>query len=383
MNILFFMRYWPIYGGGETVTATLANEFVKNNIGVHVAYQFYNTIENKPYSLDGRIREVCLHTIEDFRKSDVVAVREYVRNNNIDIIINQWGNLELCHKAVQGTNCKIIHCCHTSVLLPVTKPSGIKQTLLYKVLSQKGYEKFFRWNQVRILKKNYRLCDKYIFLAKSFANEYESLTKIRDKQKKIGYISNPLTFNVFFDFDKYSSKQKETLFVGRIFEYPKRISYILKIWEMIEADPFFDDWKLTIVGDGDDLSRFIKDAKDRNLRRISFEGFKAPQTYYERSSIFLMTSSSEGFGMTLVEAQQYGVVPIAMDSYASLHDIVSDRFNGVIVKDNDIDGFVSELKNLMKDEITRKEMAKNAVRSCKKFSMNDVNKKWFELFEAL
>lgn len=29
MNILYVMRYWPVYGGGETITVTLANEFVK------------------------------------------------------------------------------------------------------------------------------------------------------------------------------------------------------------------------------------------------------------------------------------------------------------------------------------------------------------------
>ena len=383
MNILFFMRYWPIYGGGETVTATLANEFVKNNIGVHVAYQYYNTIETKPYSLDDRIKEVCLHTTENFKKSDVVAVQEYVRNNDIDIIINQWGCLELCHKAVRGTNCKIIHCCHTSVLMPVTKPSGIKQALINKILSQKCYEKFFRWNQIRILRKNYKRCDRYIFLAKSFANEYKALTKINDEQGKIGYISNPLTFDFFYDLKKYSLKQKEVLFVGRIFEYPKRISYILKIWEKIEKNPSFNGWKLTIVGDGDDLPHFVEMSKEKKLQRVSFEGFKAPQPYYERSSVFLMTSSSEGFGMTLVEAQQYGVVPIAMDSYASLHDIISDHENGVIVKDDDIDGFVSELENLMTNEIARQKMAENAVHSCKKFSMDDVKNKWFELFGSL
>lgn len=37
-----------------------------------------------------------------------------------------------------------------------------------------------------------------------------------------------------------------------------------------------------------------------------------------------MTSAFEGFGMTLVEAQQYGVVPIVMDSYKSLHDIIKN-----------------------------------------------------------
>ena len=32
MKIAFLLRPWPIYGGGETVTITLSNEFVKRGI---------------------------------------------------------------------------------------------------------------------------------------------------------------------------------------------------------------------------------------------------------------------------------------------------------------------------------------------------------------
>ena len=37
MNILYVMRYWPVYGG-ETITVTLANEFVKRGHSVYVVY---------------------------------------------------------------------------------------------------------------------------------------------------------------------------------------------------------------------------------------------------------------------------------------------------------------------------------------------------------
>lgn len=38
MNILFLLRLWPVYGGGETVTICLANEMVKRGWNVGVAY---------------------------------------------------------------------------------------------------------------------------------------------------------------------------------------------------------------------------------------------------------------------------------------------------------------------------------------------------------
>ena len=38
MNILFLQRLWPVYGGGETVTITLANEMVLRGWNVGVLY---------------------------------------------------------------------------------------------------------------------------------------------------------------------------------------------------------------------------------------------------------------------------------------------------------------------------------------------------------
>ena len=83
-----------------------------------------------------------------------------------------------------------------------------------------------------------------------------------------------------------------------------------------------------------------------------------------------MTSAFEGFGMTLVEAQQYGVVPIVMDSYKSLHDIIKNDENGIIIPDNDFESFVNELKNLMNDDKRRRRLAENGSETCKQFSVN-------------
>ena len=58
----------------------------------------------------------------------------------------------------------------------------------------------------------------------------------------------------------------------------------------------------------------------------------------------MMTSAFEGFPMTLVEAQQCGVVPVVMDSYLSLHDIVETGYNGIIVSNEDLTGYINNIK---------------------------------------
>lgn len=97
----------------------------------------------------------------------------------------------------------------------------------------------------------------------------------------------------------------------------------------------------------------------------------------------MMTSAFEGFGMTLVEAQQYATVPIVMDTYKSLHDIITNSENGVIIEDNDIEGYTKELIRLMKNDEYRKRLAFNGINSCKIFSIHSIANKWEKLFNEL
>ena len=231
--------------------------------------------------------------------------------------------------------------------------------------------------------KNCRLSDKYVFLSDSFLMEYVSLSHMKGRTEKVAAIANPLTYDYRYDMSDYSFKEKEVLYVGRIYEYHKRLSYVLKIWSKIEGMSSCREWRLTIVGDGPDMQQTKSLAEKLRLQRVSFEGFKDPRPYYRRASLFMMTSAFEGFGMTLVEAQQYGVVPLAMDTYGSLHDIITDGQNGEIIADNDLDEYARRLRVLMENSEKRKQMAMNGMESCQNFSLPVICGKWERLFSHI
>ena len=56
MNILFLERYWPVFGGGQTVTRILANAFCERGHKVHVVYFNYNDGGAK-VTIDSRVIE--------------------------------------------------------------------------------------------------------------------------------------------------------------------------------------------------------------------------------------------------------------------------------------------------------------------------------------
>ena len=377
------MRYWPVYGGGETITVTLSNEFVKRGHNVFIAYTYYNKIDPMPYSLAGKIKSKKLYTIEGYKKNDIDQLRKYIIDNDIDIMINQWGNTTLCDLARKGTKCKLITCWHLSVLLPLGDEMNWKRRLTQPILGKKFFERRWRNNQMANHLNNYRRSEKYVFLAKSFMDEYQAISGIEDKANKFYAINNPLTYHYEYDMENFERKKKEVLYVGRIFEYQKRVSYVLKIWKIIESNCEFRDWNLKIVGDGPDMEASKELASDLGLRRVTFEGFKDPKPYYLDASIFMMTSALEGFGMTLVEAQQYGVVPVVMDTYSSLHEIIESGKNGIIIPDNDLEGYAKAVEKLMLEPEYRKQLAENALKTCKKFTVEHIADEWENLFNQM
>ena len=116
-----------------------------------------------------------------------------------------------------------------------------------------------------------------------------------------------------------NEKENTVLFVGRIDNRSKKIFTLLDIWENIDID----DWKLVIVGDGPDKKEVEK--KANKIKNIEMVGFKVPDEYYKKASIFCMTSIFEGFPMSLTEAMQNGCVPIIFGSFPAAYDIIKDQ----------------------------------------------------------
>ena len=92
-----------------------------------------------------------------------------------------------------------------------------------------------------------------------------------------------------------------------------------------------------------------------------------------------MTSKSEGQPLTLLEAQQFGVVPIVLDTFASLADIITDGEDGIIIPECDLRLYVSTLTRLMSNKEWRETIALNAIRNSMRFSQETIARHWWDL----
>lgn len=389
MHILFLHRIWPVYGGGETVTKCLANELIRRGHKVSVLYT--KCSERDDSDLDARICQEIIPNVKfdenyseffvDKAEAKTVAkfLTSFVTVSQVDVIVNQWWPIEFVGDVNKVTRVKVIKCLHMD---PDTKKVLSKDGLKGKILNTllPFYRIIERCKHLYSLDKYLFHSDLLVFLAPSFLKFYRS-QRPNDNcaHSKTDFVFNPLVYEVKGPI-AMEEKNKNVLFVGRLLEKHKQVSRILKAWCQIEGDNGFDDWTLQIVGDGPDRGMYEDMIYSLGLKRVSMEGFQNPLPYYRKASIGVMTSAYEGFPMSLVESQQTGVVPVAMNSYASVYDIVESGQNGVIVDDGDIDAFALALKDLMTDQGKRESMAREGLKSCKRYSTRKVVDKWEKIF---
>ena len=392
MNIGFLHRIWPVYGGGETVTKCLANELVKRGHKIFVIYTKKSVQQD--LELDKRIHQIQLPNIpydenssELFVKSNMAntvnaMTKEIVVQHKIDILINQWWPVEFIDKVRNETGVKVIKCLHMDPdTHKVFNFSGILGKLWLAVTPL--YRTVERMKHLYSLDKYLTHSDLLVFLAPSFLQFYRNERKSREKIiQKTDFVFNPLVYQVKEPIE-WELKEKTVLYVGRLLEKHKQVSRILRVWKHIEANVDLKDWKLQIVGDGPSRSLYEQMIKELGLTRVSLEGYQNPLLYYKKASLFVMTSAYEGFPMTLVESQQNGVVPIAMDSYTSLHDIIINGENGMIVPDGNIEAFYKAILSLMTDEDKRRQMAEAGLKSCKQYHASRIVDKWEKIFSRL
>lgn len=387
MNILFFYRVYPNYGGVEVVTTVLANRFVEDGYGVTIvsmeqphpelACQLLPNVKlvNLKYP-------VC--SISNIRKFHQLIISE-----KVDIVLNQWGlpfmSTLLCKSAIKGTSCKLISVLHGA---PNTSKLVIKAYDKCKTARNPFFKYMYRvimYIKEEVIRASIRYncshCEKYILLSSHFIKPLIDYARIK-RPEKIMAIGNPITIPVIFDDLKLERKKKQLLYVGRMDYENKRVNRIVEAWESLYKK--YVDWELILVGDGSHKNTLEDYVRKRNIQRVCFKSFQVdpPIRYYKDASIFLLTSDLEGFGLVITESMSYGVVPIVYGSYEAIYDIIDDGKSGFITPmPYNNQKTVDSISLLIEDEKLRKKMAKEAMCKARHFSVDSIATRWYELFE--
>ena len=168
--------------------------------------------------------------------------------------------------------------------------------------------------------------------------------------------------------------------MGRLDFVQKRVYRVIDTWNYLEKR--FPDWRLTIVGDGEDRENLENHVRCLGLKRVSFEGFQKPIDYYKRASILLLTSDFEGFPLVLAECMSFGVIPAVYNSYSAIGDIIESDKDGVVIPYHR-NGYQAEeaagmVAQIMGNEVKREQMALAAVEKSKDYSVERIYEEWMK-----
>lgn len=382
MNIVFAYPTGlnPQKGGVERITDIIAKILLKR--GYTIFYLNWKR-EQDNYEYPVPVIDLPSSNLED--PNNLEVYNRFLKENRIDVIINQHGLYEGTYflSQVKVQNVKIISVLHSDPFgyynhlfadLMTLRDSSIKEKV-------KRVARFFLYRKVkkiihRSLVNHYTFIQEHpqyvCLLSESYKERLEEYCDLPDNY----FISIPNP-NTYENIEIIPHKEPILLFVGRLDNRSKKLFTLIDIWYRLCK--LYPQWKLIIVGDGPDKDVLINKAKD--ISNIEFKGYQDPREYYEKASIFCMTSIFEGFPMCLTEAMQFGCVPIAFDSFSAVYDIIKPGETGELVKSFDKKEYVGKLIHLIDDETYRKKLSKNTFQYVKRYDIANILPKWIELIE--
>ena len=385
MNILFIdnLEPNPLLGGISRVISCLASS-LKENYGFVVSHAAEKFDKHKQTELDIILKD---------DQSYIPILRQFLINKDIDIIVNMRPTycVGIINKAKADLKCKYIIEYHsTPFYARKDKKFAFKRLLRYDIKQEPFrysiklllFPLWYHLSYLRVSKlwkRNYINADKYILLSNNYIDDFVNEFNIIDASKLLA-INNPLSYKEFLPISRLQNKQKRVLIVSRLWNY-KRIDMSLEIWKLIEEQ--VGDWELRIIGDGPEEEYLRRLVCRYNLKRVVFVGNTEPKEEYEKASLFISNSAIDGWMITLTEAQQMGTVPLVMDSYKAVYQIITNHEDGIIIQNNNVDEFAIQLLTLMKNDVKRAEMAKAAIKNSKRFAVENIVAQWVELFQEL
>ncbi|WP_291600464.1 glycosyltransferase family 4 protein [Bacteroides sp.] len=197
--------------------------------------------------------------------------------------------------------------------------------------------------------------------------------------QNVHVIPNPVPF---FPDTVSDCSNKQVIAMGR-YVAQKGFDRLISAWRMVvDRHP---DWTLRIYGDGHLRERLQLQVEDLKLTDSCFleRSISDVVSKFCESSISVLSSRFEGFGLVIVEAMSCGIPVVAYTCHCGPRDIITDGKDGILVSEGDIAGLAEGISRLIEDEELRRKMGKEARRRAADYRMEVIGAQWIELFESL
>ena len=197
--------------------------------------------------------------------------------------------------------------------------------------------------------------------------------------KNLAVIPNPISL---FPENRATCHKNQVMACGRYVEQ-KGFDRLIDAWAIVSKQ--HKDWILRIYGDG-----HLREILEQQVNELGLESqcilehsVKDIYGCYLNSSIFVLSSRFEGFGLVLAEAMASGVPVISFACPCGPKDIITDGVDGLLAKDGDIQDLANKIIILIENVNKRIKMGNQARLSSQRYHINQIGPQWESLFEEL
>lgn len=287
----------------------------------------------------------------------LLRLRRMIKQCRADVVISFLPNVNVAALlATRGLNIPII-CCERRT--PSTFPLSFGWELLCKL--------------------TYRFADMLTGQTEQTVNE---LAKFYPGCKRLSVIPNPMS-NEIFSIEKQAHQTKTVLSLCRLEPF-KQIDILVSIFADIASD--YPDWTLAIYGDGPEYTRLQQHIKRLAMeKQICLYG-KTDQAWKIMASadIYCMTSASEGFPNTLLEAMAIGLPCVVFDCKSGPAEISLQGKCAKLIPLNDKNAYKQALIELMQNDNERQRLGRTAKESIQQhYTLTKVLALWDGFFKEI
>lgn len=141
----------------------------------------------------------------------------------------------------------------------------------------------------------------------------------------------------------------------------KGLHYLLRAFNELDLD----ESELLIVGSKPSnkyYEKLLKKQYTDKIKDVGVVAYDELKHLYSRSSVFVLPSIADGFGLVVTQAMACGCVPIVTDNVGAA-DVIEDEVTGFKIPIRNIDALKNKIKYLYDNPIQLKNMSNNAISS--------------------
>lgn len=376
MKKILFLALHLGYGGAERAIISEANMLAEQyDVEIACAYKLYET---PAFPLDERVK---VHYLSETLKPNKEELKQAVQDRDVLAILREGiMSVRVLHhrkaaikNVIQKTDADVIvstrYIFH-EILGKYKKPNVV--TIAQEHNHHNNDETYIRKMIASVRRIDY------------FMPVSEELTKFygeRMQQVRCVYIPHSLEY---IPEQVSALAEPMVISVGRL---SKEKGYLELIEVFSEISKEYPQWKLHIVGDGDERDAIEKAIERRKLEsQVVLHGYQSKAYINQllaKSAIYVMTSFSESFGIVLIEAQSFGIPCVAYDSARGALEIIKNQENGYLIADRNRKEMCSKIRCLMDSADLRRQLGERGRANSLQYAVENVKKQWFEFIDAI